>query len=262
MKRIITFKVFFLLLCFSTLAQKDKDIFKIKQTYTVNLANTDSSVRAEVFYDHREFKPHIEYTYYWFYINKILSTKGGFDGRLLHGTYTCYYANNNMHQRGEFDKGLKTGTWYNWSADGKMKEESRWKNSQRNGKMKTFGPDGELLTVTNYKNDKVNGLVITYDKDGKISSKKKFKNNKELDKKSTKLPHLNFSFVKKLFTKKDKKASETVSPKENKEEPSAKEKEKATENKEPKKSGKKLLNPLKRGDKTKTTPEESEKVRK
>ncbi len=234
-------------------AQKEKDLYKIKATYVVNLANTDSTIRAEVFYDHKDIKPNEHYTYYWFYINKIISTKGGYDGRLLHGVYSCYYSNSNLRQRGEFYHGMKSGIWFSWSPDGKMLEESKWKHSQRNGITKTFGSGGELQSEMYYKNDKLNGYVINYDKSGKITSKKKYKNNTEVQKKKLRMP--DFSKLKKLFKKKpkitaDNSRAQSEVPAEQKQAPveMKPEEHKHKEKKEGK--AKKWLHPLKKeGDK-------------
>jgi len=53
-------------------------------------------------------------TYYWFHSDTILTTVGGYDGRLLDGSYTVFYPDKNLAEAGEFTNGLRTGEWRTW----------------------------------------------------------------------------------------------------------------------------------------------------
>ena len=112
------------------LAQNNSPVYdQAKEvTFHANMANLDSSVRAEVFYEpNKKIKIDLNTTYYWFYINKISSTQGGFDGRLLHGDYICFYPNHALKEKGIFKNGQKSGQWIGWYNTGKIKEVSKEK---------------------------------------------------------------------------------------------------------------------------------------
>ncbi|HXD93107.1 MAG TPA: hypothetical protein VNX01_07820 [Bacteroidia bacterium] len=225
-------------------AQKGYDQAK-EVTYNANIANTDSSVRAEVYYEtNKNIKIEQNVVYYWFYLNKILSTQGGFEGRLLHGTYSCFYPNNNLKEKGEFKDGQKTGKWIAWYTNGKIRETSTWKKSVKNGLNEFFDKDGNVTLQANYKYGKLDGSYAEY-KDGKQLKQKKYKDGKEL---VTVPKSDSTSFgnkIKNLFKpKKKEKVNSADNPKENKNNSSTqkpkeekkkakKEKEVKTENKEP-----------------------------
>jgi len=184
-----------------TFAQKGYDQAK-EITYNANIANTDSSVRAEVYYEtNKKIKIEQNVIYYWFYINRILSTQGGFEGRLLNGTYNCFYPDNNLKEKGEFKDGQKTGKWTAWYITGKIKETAYWKKSSKNRINEFFDKDGNMTLKANYKNGKLNGNYIVY-KDGKQVSLKKYKDGKELE---VKIKSDTTSFFKKIFKRKNRK---------------------------------------------------------
>lgn len=177
MKLAIYISLFLILFHPPVFAQKN--LYKIKDTYTVNYANLDSIVKAEVYNDKKDFKPHQEHFYYWYYLGKILITEGSYEGRLLHGTYVCFYNNDNIKEKGNFKDGKKTGKWIGWYPSGKIKEVSYWAESKKHGHDEFYTEDGKLLRKLKYKNGKLNGEWIEY-KDGKEISKKKFKDGAEI----------------------------------------------------------------------------------
>jgi antitoxin component YwqK of YwqJK toxin-antitoxin module len=149
-----------------------------KASYTININDKDGYTRIVVFNKNKKIKPQDEYTYYWYAYNKVMVTKGGYDGRLLHGEYASFYENNNLKEKGYFKKGLKTGEWVAWFDNGKIKEVSHWRNSIRNGNRRVYNEKGELVLEENYKNDRFNGTVAKYDS-GKTIALKYYKNGME-----------------------------------------------------------------------------------
>lgn len=72
-------------------------------------------------------RPDLSRNYYWFKKDTILSTIGGFGGRLLNGNYTVYYPDKNLRESGQFHYGLKDGEWKIWNPDGTLHQVTRWK---------------------------------------------------------------------------------------------------------------------------------------
>lgn len=188
-----------------------------KKTFTVNIAKKDTTIKADVLSDNSKIKPDENLTYNWFASNKILETKGGYDGHLLHGSYTSFYGNNNLRQKGKFKKGLKEGKWIAWFINGKINEITHWKHGMKNGKYSMYNGEGKIMVETKFRKDKLNGTMTSY-QDEKILSKRKYKNGLEIilkeklpkvkngkqpkEKSSAKTPLK--EKIKKLFKKKDK----------------------------------------------------------
>ena len=192
---------------------------KPKKTFTINISKKDTTIKADVLTDKCNIKPDENLTYNWFASNKIISTKGGYDGHLLHGGYTSFYGNNNLWQKGKFNKGLKEGKWMTWFIDGKINEITHWKKGMKNGKYTMYSNEGKIMLEAKFKNDKLNGTMTSY-QDEKILSKRKYKNGAEVISKD-KLPKVKGEKpskekssapgtslkekIKKLFTPKEKK---------------------------------------------------------
>ena len=152
---------------------------KPKKTYTVNIARRDTTIKADVLSAQSKIKADAELTYNWFAYNKIMETKGGYDGHLLHGSYTSFYGNNNLRQKGKFKNGLKEGKWVNWFVNGKINEITHWKHGMKNGKYMMYDGDGKIMLEAGFKNDKLNGKMTSY-QSGKILSVHQYKNGVEI----------------------------------------------------------------------------------
>ena len=116
---------------------------KPKKTFTASISKRDTTIKADVLSDKSDFSPEENLTYCWFSSNRILETKGGYDGRLLHGSFTSFYGNKNLRQKGKFTKGLKKGKWINWYSDGSINEVSHWKKGMKNGKFYLYSVEGK-----------------------------------------------------------------------------------------------------------------------
>ncbi len=68
--------------------------------------------------------------YYWFAANDIKKTRGGYDGKILHGLYSAFYMNKNLKEKGKFHYGLKKGEWKEWYRNGELKEKSFYKKGE------------------------------------------------------------------------------------------------------------------------------------
>ena len=149
--------------------------------YVVNFANRDSSVKATIYYNKKNTPAESEYTYYWYYNNKIMFTQGGYEGRLLHGPYTCFYPDNNLKEKGWFKNGLKTGLWTSWYRNGKIRSVTEWKKSLKNGEEKQFDSSGLILQSFTYKKGQLSRAKI-YEAGG--IRKQKYKDGIEVKKES------------------------------------------------------------------------------
>jgi hypothetical protein len=169
--------------------------------------------------DAAKIKPQEEKTYNWYASNKILETKGGFDGKLLHGYYKCFYLSGNLRETGEFNYGLKTGKWSSWYPSGILREILYWKKGVKNGKYRLYSENGQLVAEGNFRDDKLHGKFKTYF-NGKLEDVKKYRDGQEIVKKtkSEKISAtkenrpLNDRF-KNIFRKKTKTPSSTDQPK-------------------------------------------------
>jgi hypothetical protein len=213
---------------------------KPKETYTVYVNYPDYSIKATVSNKVKNIDVDESLLYYWYSSNKIIETKGGYDGKILNGSYTSFYLSSNLKEKGQFKKGIKNGEWITWFEGGKIHEISTWKKGVKSGIYKTFDDKGNKITEADYKNNKLNGCQTEY-KDGKVISEKRFKNGleiipkekKDVDKKSDsekpkegikeadskgngnqKVKKTFKEKLKSIFKKKDKKSTSTNTTKE------------------------------------------------
>jgi hypothetical protein len=152
---------------------------KQKKSSTVYLNYPDYSIKTGIFPGSKKICPKENLTYYWYASNKIMETKGGYDGKILNGSYTSFFLSNNLKEKGSFKNGLKNGAWITWYENGKIKEIITWKKGLKSGCNKNNEKNGNLVSEAVYKNDKLNGCQTIY-ADGKITSKKKYSNGIEI----------------------------------------------------------------------------------
>jgi hypothetical protein len=236
---------------------------KQKGAYTVYLNNPSGSIKAEVLYENSRVKAEDQLLYCWYSSNKIMETRGGYDGRLLSGSYTSFYLSDNLKEKGAYKNGLKNGEWKSWYESGRLKEIVGWKNGIKNGSHLKYDSRGGLVYSAKFKNGKLNGIELVYEND-KILTKKKFSGGKEimpkikrsrdtLASKEASTPVTRKFKIKKNKTessknettkgKSDSKAGVTMKVKEGK---GDKESGKKNENKAPQKKGRKLPKLFKR----------------
>ena len=175
---------------------------KPKKINSMSINLPDRSVKFHVLNIKKNIHTNENLTYYWYAFNKILETKGGYDGKLLHANYTAFYLSENLEEKGFFDYGLKTGKWTMWYENGQLKEIINWNNGLLNGKSKYFDNKGQLLSEVNYKRGLLHGDKITYS-DNKVIETKNYKNGKEV-----KIKEIKVKTPKPEKTKKERKPSE------------------------------------------------------
>jgi hypothetical protein len=132
----------------------------------------DHVVYAEI----TEGKPLIrvsdEYFYYWYSANDIKRTRGGFEGKLLHGLFSDFYMNKNLREKGMFKYGRKDGVWKTWHFNGELKEIYHWKNGKLNGEFVLFDEKGKLTQKGTYKDNLFNGKRYIYNDSGGVEIEK------------------------------------------------------------------------------------------
>jgi MORN repeat variant len=100
--------------------------------------------------------------FHWFKNGKIQTTRGGYDGRLLHGNFSELYLNGALKQQGEFKKGLKDGEWRQWHDNGELLVLSKYKSGKLFGDYSEFDRAGKLIRSMTYKNGLPHGRAFTY----------------------------------------------------------------------------------------------------
>ncbi|MGQ0827044.1 MAG: toxin-antitoxin system YwqK family antitoxin [Bacteroidota bacterium] len=153
--------------------------FKAKETYTVYINYPDHSIRANVSNTGKKVEAKQTLTYNWYASNKVLQTKGGYEGKILDGPYTSFYLSNNLKEKGTFKMGLKDGEWISWYENGKINEITNWKKGVKNGVSKTFDKDDQLTCESCYRNNELHGTLVNYE-NGKVISEIKYKKGKEI----------------------------------------------------------------------------------
>lgn len=140
-----------LLLCTPVLSFSQK-MPTIDALNRVILNHKDSIIYAHLLPDDESKKitASDKYWYNWYAQHDIKETRGGFDGKLLHGQYTEFYENKNLKKKGIFKKGLKKGKWKSWYKDGQLSEIVYYKNGLKDGKFILFNTSGEQVAKGKY----------------------------------------------------------------------------------------------------------------
>ena len=152
---------------------------KMKQ-FNITVNFDDYTVKTQMLSQNKNIRPDNERVYMWYTSQKIMETKGGFDGKLIHGSYRSFYLNNQLKEKGEVKYGLKHKEWKYWYSDGTLKEVIHWKNKIKNGTYYLYNDYGQLMAKSTFKKNKLNGRFYTYGTNGKIIEKKKYKNGDEI----------------------------------------------------------------------------------
>jgi hypothetical protein len=152
---------------------------KLKQ-FNITVNFDDYTVKTQMLSQEKKLELDNEKVYMWYTSQKIMETRGGFDGKLIHGTYRAFYLNNQLKEKGCIKYGLRHKEWKYWYADGKLKEVINWKNGVKNGHYELYNDYGQLMAKSTFKNDKLNGKFYTYGSNGKVLEKKLYSNGEEI----------------------------------------------------------------------------------
>lgn len=202
--RSLHFVVLILIILKSGFSQKLTEPDKIK-TFNITVNHSDYTIKTQILKDRKVLTSDMALTYYWYTSQKIMETKGGYDGKLLHGYYHSFYLNDQLRESGTFKYGIKTGEWKSWYVDGKLKEIAHWKKGKKNGQYIVYNDLGLVMAKGSFKNDLLHGAFYTYDNNGKIAITKKYKKGKEIlpkTKKEKDKTKLNLEKKKKIRNKK------------------------------------------------------------
>jgi hypothetical protein len=112
-----------------------------------------------------------ERTYYWLKAKQIHSSKGGYEGDLLHGEYTSLYRNDALKEKGTYTKGLKTGEWKEWHINGELKLVSHYKKGSASGVFTYYNEAGKVIRKELYKNGRMHGRQHVYNDTAEVVTK-------------------------------------------------------------------------------------------
>jgi len=164
------------------MAQTGIEPYKLKQ-FNITVNHEDYTVKTQILSQNKSVKINNDRIYLWYVSQKIMETKGGFDGKLIHGIYCAFYLNNQLKEKGQISYGLKHKEWKYWYPDGKLKEVINWKNGVKNGKYYLYNDYGQLMAQSNFKGDKLDGKFYTYAANGNVIEKKCYKRGDEVPEK-------------------------------------------------------------------------------
>ncbi|HXA01796.1 MAG TPA: hypothetical protein VNW99_07410 [Cytophagaceae bacterium] len=142
--------------------------FELPSNQRVILNFEDHIVYATVLHEEANIKINDNKYYYWYKSNDIKITRGGYDGKLLHGNYTEYYPNKNLKQKGEYKYGLKIGEWRNWNIAGEFEQISNWRKGLQHGRFRIYDGKGKLVKSGSYRNGALHGKQKVYMNDNTI----------------------------------------------------------------------------------------------
>jgi hypothetical protein len=179
LNRIISGIIVFISVKNCLIAQTAIEPSKLKQ-FNITVNFDDYTVKTQMLSQNKKISVNNDRVYLWYASQKIMETKGGYDGKLIHGTYRAFYLNNQLKEQGEINYGLKNKEWKYWYPDGKLKEVINWKNGVKNGAYYLYNDYGELMAKSNFKEDKLDGKFYTYGPNGKLVDKKKYKKGEEI----------------------------------------------------------------------------------
>jgi hypothetical protein len=177
--RIFLSAVIYFTFTFHLLSQNGIEPSKLKQ-FNITVNFEDYTVKTQMLSQNKKITVSNDRSYMWYTSQKIMETKGGYDGKLIHGTYRAFYLNNQLKEKGCIKYGLKHSQWKYWYADGKLKEVINWKKGVKNGSYYLYNDYGQLMAKSNFKNDKLHGSFYTYGTNGKLLEKKKYRNGEEI----------------------------------------------------------------------------------
>lgn len=217
--------------CYSAAAQK----FIMPNEVLMNriyVQYNDSIVETYYYKGDKEIKAKEDVVYYWYAARDIKHTRGGYEGKILHGKYTMFYANKDLHTKGTFNYGVKIGKWEYWYAGGEIKCREQWKNGLLDGIVIKYTNRGLVSTKKTYRKGKLNGWSYYYDEKKGLTEKEYFEEGVSAKKEFFTLNDK--GKLVKVSDNPDKKNKEEKTPKANKK----KQENTPVENKKPKKNKK------------------------
>lgn len=149
---------------FAGYAQKE---IEIPVSHRVVMNFQEYIVYADILASERKFNPKSGKYYFWYSANDIKRTRGGYDGKLLHGAYTEFFPDKNLKQKGMFRYGLKKGVWKTWYHSGEIESVVRWRKGSMQGGFRHYDEQGRLVRQGRHKNDLMHGKIDTFSSEGR-----------------------------------------------------------------------------------------------
>jgi hypothetical protein len=169
MKHSATTLLILLHLSFLSEAQNDGN-FQVAALNRQLINRKDTVYSFYALHPDRPIKTRMDRTYYWYRPDTILTTAGGYDGRILDGSFKIFYPDKNLKEQGVFRNGLRSGEWKSWYPGGQLREIVRWKDGLRDGPFSEYDAAGRKLREGHYKKDDLSGPVTEYSRDGTARS--------------------------------------------------------------------------------------------
>jgi len=141
-------------------------------TYSVQVNTENERITAHVLNREASFSPVEFLLYTWYSHNQILTTQGGFSGKILHGSYKNEYPNHNLKEQGEYRMGLKEGRWNSWYDNGALSEITHWRRGVKHGKFILFNELGERMIEANFRKGRLDGKMYSFEGDQVVSEKR------------------------------------------------------------------------------------------
>lgn len=92
----------------------------------IRVVDTTQEIRADLLPYKSDPKIKNDRYYFWYLNDKIHSTQGGYNGKLLNGHYIAFYPDKNLKEEGNFKRGLKDGEWKTWNRKGDITAVTYW----------------------------------------------------------------------------------------------------------------------------------------
>ncbi len=143
-------------------AQKTPEIPKHK----IVIEDHEKVLKFEVQEDEKEVSANNRLFYTWFSHHKIHTTRGGFEGHLLHGEFLVMNKARDLLQKGQFYYGLKNKVWKTWYPDGELKSITHFKKGKLHGVEIQFDDMGDVVSKTRYRFGKKHGKEHLFNEDG------------------------------------------------------------------------------------------------
>lgn len=160
-------------------AQKYTEPDKLKQ-FNITVNYEEYTVKTQMLSHEEQRKVDNDLFYLWYASQKIMETKGGYEGKLIHGYYTSFYLNNQLRERGTVRYGLKHKEWKAWYPDGKLREVITWRNGRKDGAYALYNDLGQLMAKSHFRNDKLHGKFYTYSGNGTVAEVRRYRKGEEV----------------------------------------------------------------------------------
>jgi antitoxin component YwqK of YwqJK toxin-antitoxin module len=160
---------FMLMISKLSIAQTNKtDLFDTDTNLPKFINTKDSVIKLYILEDVPEMDIKKDRMYYWFTLNQIHKTKGGYSGKVLNGLYQVFNSTNDLIEQGEFKNGLKTGKWTRWYKNGQIANISNWVNGTLEGEQLAYSDNGVIESKYLYSNNILNGKSYIYNSDSSV----------------------------------------------------------------------------------------------